>query len=389
MIPKLYDKDETEFTSNGMGGLPDAISCSVEEEINSIYELALEYPTNGVHAGELVEGNIIVAAHDSGGDWEPFRIYHRADTISGTFTVRARHISYDLTRIPVMPFSARWPIQAVQALADNAAIACPFEFNFNPDGSLNPVTTKLYWVQEPETIRSVLLGGKNKRLGSMADYWGCEFHFSKRTVDVIKRRGADKNISIRYGVNMTGLEVVFEDREGFNAVLPYYYEEGPVGTGLDVFVTCDPPVVMLPDTVDTLGGAMVLDLSDQFETAPTAQALENFTLQWLLENQPWVTERTINISFVELGKTKEYQDLQQVQDLVLGDSVMVYPGHTAERLVYGARFRLVRVVYDVLRERYTETTLGRNPETVASIVANINRGLQKTASTANWKARHA
>jgi phage-related protein len=41
MIPILYDKDETEFKTNGLGRLSDAISCIVTEERNGIYELEM------------------------------------------------------------------------------------------------------------------------------------------------------------------------------------------------------------------------------------------------------------------------------------------------------------------------------------------------------------
>ena len=61
MIPILYEKDETSFTSNGLGRLRDCISCVVTEERNGIYELTLTYPVsarpNGlaaVRAGSLL-----------------------------------------------------------------------------------------------------------------------------------------------------------------------------------------------------------------------------------------------------------------------------------------------------------------------------------------------
>ena len=59
MIPILYDADEQNFTSNGLGRLADAISCIVEEERNGIYELTMEYPVGGRHFGQLLMSNII------------------------------------------------------------------------------------------------------------------------------------------------------------------------------------------------------------------------------------------------------------------------------------------------------------------------------------------
>ena len=41
MIPILYAASETDFTTNGIGLLTDAVSCTVTEERNGAYELTL------------------------------------------------------------------------------------------------------------------------------------------------------------------------------------------------------------------------------------------------------------------------------------------------------------------------------------------------------------
>ena len=41
MIPILYESTETTFTSNGIGRLSDAVSCTVTEERNGPYELTM------------------------------------------------------------------------------------------------------------------------------------------------------------------------------------------------------------------------------------------------------------------------------------------------------------------------------------------------------------
>ena len=60
---KLYESTETHFVTNGLGGLPDAISCYVEEERNGKYELEMEYPINGIRYKELSLRRIIFATH--------------------------------------------------------------------------------------------------------------------------------------------------------------------------------------------------------------------------------------------------------------------------------------------------------------------------------------
>ena len=46
---KLFDSNETEFETNGIGVLPDAETCEITEERNGEFELEMDYPINGRH----------------------------------------------------------------------------------------------------------------------------------------------------------------------------------------------------------------------------------------------------------------------------------------------------------------------------------------------------
>ena len=64
MIPILYPANETNFTSNGLGRLSDAIKCLVTEERNGQYELEMDYPMTGIHYGDLCEERLLMVTHD-------------------------------------------------------------------------------------------------------------------------------------------------------------------------------------------------------------------------------------------------------------------------------------------------------------------------------------
>ena len=106
MIPILYDKTETTFTSNGLGRLADCLRCIVTEERNGIYECEFDYPISGPKYDQIQEGQIIAVTHDDNGDIQPFDIYHRTAPIDGVVTFYARHISYRQIGITVEPFTA-------------------------------------------------------------------------------------------------------------------------------------------------------------------------------------------------------------------------------------------------------------------------------------------
>ena len=75
MIPCLYTETETAFTTNGIGKLCDTLSCYVTEKRNGSYELKMTYSASGLHAEDLVEGNIILAKPSERATYQPFRIY--------------------------------------------------------------------------------------------------------------------------------------------------------------------------------------------------------------------------------------------------------------------------------------------------------------------------
>ena len=56
MIPILYEKTETAFTSNGLGRLSDCIRCIVTEGRNDIYEAEFDYPVAGAHFDDIQIG---------------------------------------------------------------------------------------------------------------------------------------------------------------------------------------------------------------------------------------------------------------------------------------------------------------------------------------------
>ena len=48
MKPILFPEGQKDFSTNGLGRLPDAISCKVTEERNGQYELHMEYRLDNI-----------------------------------------------------------------------------------------------------------------------------------------------------------------------------------------------------------------------------------------------------------------------------------------------------------------------------------------------------
>ena len=94
MIPILYDTNETNFNSNGLGRLRDAIECKVSEERNSIYEADFQYPVTGANFDRIRVGRIIGVTHNESEDIQPFDIVSYTKPINGIVTFHCTHISY-------------------------------------------------------------------------------------------------------------------------------------------------------------------------------------------------------------------------------------------------------------------------------------------------------
>ena len=75
MKPILFPEGQKDFSTNGLGRLPDAISCKVTEERNGQYELHMEYPIDGQLMEEIKYSRIIYATPADGKRPQPFRIY--------------------------------------------------------------------------------------------------------------------------------------------------------------------------------------------------------------------------------------------------------------------------------------------------------------------------
>lgn len=85
MIPILQTQ------STVLGFLPDALSCTVTEERNGIFELELTYPVSAPMFSSLAVDTFIKVKPNDTADPQLFRIYEITKPINGIVTVNAEH----------------------------------------------------------------------------------------------------------------------------------------------------------------------------------------------------------------------------------------------------------------------------------------------------------
>ena len=362
MIPILFTTDATDFTTNGIGRLTDCISCIVTEERNGIYELEMEYPITGEFYQMLInEGGIIGVIHDDQHDIQPFDVYSYSAPISGIVTFYAHHISYRLNNVLLGPFTATSVAQAMTLIPINSITANPFTF------WTDKATAASFELKHPETVRTVL-GGTS---GSILDVFGTgEYEFDGFAVKLYAHRGTNSGVTIRYGKNMTDITHEKDTSETFNAIAPYWIgEDGTVVYLQSGYVKQSnaPWTVQGGSSMkDSSSGEVIyfsayptkvvaMDFSMDFDTQPTEQELQQKAADYLANNQPWLADVNTVVDFVQLWQTEEYADVAALQRVHLCDYVSIY---YPELGVIIENQEVIRVVYNVLLERFDEMELG-------------------------------
>ena len=367
MKPILYPAGETQFRSNGLGRLAEATKCLVTEERNGQYELEMQYPITGRHYKEIVEERIIAAKHDDTDDVQPFRIYKITRPMNGIVTVSARHISYQLSKVAVMPFAADTCAEALAGMIANSVGDCPFTI----------WTDKLleahFHVDVPSSFRS-LLGGVS---GSILDIYGPgEYEWDKFVVKFHAHRGSDQNVYIRYGKNMTDVKKTTDTSNIWTGILPYW--AGTDEAEQAVLVTL-PEKVIYSDFVDDYVYRMVVpvDLSFAFQEQPTEEQLRTRARAYVRANAADGIPASIDVSFVALWQTEEYKNWAPLQKLKLCDTVTVYH----KGLGIENKAKIVSVTYDVILERYEKMTIGEVKTNLGDSIRQISEEIKREVPT--------
>lgn len=349
--PILFASDKTVFTNFGLGVLKEASSCNVVEERNGEFELEMRYPVTGKHFGQIRNRCIILAKPSPGRDPQPFRIYRITKPFQGEITIYARHISYDLSGIPIAAFSATTAKKTINKLNSEALTTHPFTF------ATDISKTADFASYTPASIRS-LLGGKE---GSILDVYGGEWLYDGFTVSLLSARGQNRGVSIRYGKNLTTLEQEENISDVYTGVLPFWYSEN------DGLVTGD--VQAVPGTFDYVR-ILTMDFSSEHNEKPTKAELNIDAHDYILNyniGQPVVSIKT---SFADLSQASGNIPSQAVE---LCDTVTVI----FEKLDISKTAKVVKTDYDVLRDRYIDIEIGDVSETIVDTIADQNAKLQE------------
>ena len=358
MIPILYPETETNFVSNGIGRLSDAIFCEVEEELNGMFELTLTYPKDGQYADQLTERRFILAKPNQTSSPQPFRIYKITKQLK-RLVVNAQHLSYDLNGFPVNPFNATGVVPALTGLVTNSMLTCPFTTWTDITN-----TTSSYAQALPASFRERLGGVR----GSVLDAFGGEFEWDMFTVKLHAHRGSDNGVTIRYGKNLTEFENERSNEAFYTGALAYWEEDDVVIQGTIQYI----------QDHTNYPNERIMILESDFDDPPTQEQLDNYAADYIARNnigRPF--KDNLKINFVPLWQTEEYKNIAPLERVSLGDTVHVIYDE------FNVSMKVISYYFDVLTERYTEIELGTKKASLASTISDpIRSELDNVVSNA-------
>lgn len=340
--------------TNGLGRLSDCISCKCTEERNGKYTLVFEYPVTGAHYMNLsVNGIIKAKASDHAGN-QLFRINHISREMDGTVEVTCNHISYDLAKTSVAPFTATGITDALSKLKANMTGGSAFSFSTDISNVTSKFANKI-----PQSARAIL-GGQD---GSLLDIYGGEYDFDNLTVKLLSSRGNNRGMIIKYGKNLVDLKQEESLSDFYTAVMPY------VKLSDDTVITGDlQTIVSVPDdNVKILN----LDVSAKFDNIdnnkPTASDIDAKAQKYIKANSLTTPKVSLKVSAIDLSKTVEYR-LKQAEQIDLCDTVTVL----FEKLNIAATAKVNSITYNVLTEMNDSYEIGNAKSTLASTIAGMS-----------------
>ena len=374
MIPKLYESNETEFKTNGLGSLSDAISCKVTEERNGVFELEMEYPVGGLHY-DLIEANrIIYAKPNETSEPQPFDIKEVTLSMDGMkATIYAQHVRYRLNGVPVKPFSATGITNALQGLVDNALINMGFTVWTDIDN-----TSSKFELKEPNTFGQLLGGTDGSILDVFSGSSGCEYEFDKKKVKLWAHRGSDNGVTIRYGKNLKGCKMETNIESVYTGVLAYWTKED------DGTTTSIQGEIQYIDNHEKYPREQIylLDCSSDYTEQPSISELNTKAKAYGTNNNIGEPSVSADVEFYQLWQTEEYKKVAPLERVSLCDTVHVI----FRELGCDVSAIVNKTVYDTLAERYDSISIGSAKSKLGDTVKQVAHDIidENNFSTDSW-----
>lgn len=337
----LYEHDETEFETLGIGTIYDCIDDVVTEEINGIFELEFDYPITGELFKDIRFRRIVYCKPNPYAEPEPFRIYSISMPINGIISVNAHHISYDTSGYPIKENKFANLQQVVDTLNTNKVIIdYPFKFTTNITSENDMV------LEAPTSIRN-FMGNQ------IIEAYKPEYQYNKFNIAFLKQRGSDTSEIIQYGDNLIDYTQEETISNMYTSVYPYWTNHG--NNDEKVLKTLPEKIVATPGTW-SFTKVLILDISSNFKEEPTDVQMRDFTNKYITDNELGIPTVSLSVSFIHLSNNP----------ILLGDTVTVDFILAKVKTIA----KCIKTTYSPRLDRYIDIELGKPKGNLANTIVS-------------------
>lgn len=366
MFPILYEKNESDFTTLGLGILTDCTQCDTNEVVNAKNEATFSYPLSGRLYEKITPDRIVKVKANEYQQPQLFRIYRSSKPINGIVKFYCQHISYDLNMLIVRPFGDLLNVNATTAL-NRVLENTVYEHNFTAESDI--AGTKNIVSSIPQSVRKWL--GTDD--GAILNLYGGEYEFDNFIIRLKQNRGSNKGVRIAYGKNLKSITADTDIQGTYTSIYPYAIDSS------GNYIELSEKIIELSNA-SQYGEkrTLTLDVSDMFEKGEiiTSSKIQAKALQYVNENGIDQISQNIKVDFVHLWQSKEYESVAALERVNLGDFVTI----EYRELGVNATAEVISYQYDCLNERYTQLELGDAKPNMAATLNKIEQEVVKETS---------
>ncbi|MFR5096391.1 MAG: phage tail spike protein [Clostridium perfringens] len=361
----IYDSKEIKFVSNGLAILEDCYRCEVEEVMNGLYNLELEYPTDDNKSKYLVKDNIIKVSTPNGE--QPFRIYRVLENLDTTI-VYAKHIFFDLVANFLM--DCRHKFATCQQALEDILSSTLYKHNFTCSSNIIERSNAYYIRKNP--VEAILT-----EENSIVSMYNAEILRDKFKIIANDSIGKDNHVIIEYKKNLLGLETDDDNSEVVTRVIPTGLSSKDVSIMIDEIYVDSP---LINDYINPI--VKEYHFSDLKEDTEKGITIDEIKRQLKIKAEELFSKDHIDlpktnyrINFLDLSSTEEYKDFKALEKVKLGDIVTV----RHKEMNIDIKRKVVKYRWDCINKEYIEIELGDLKQTLSKDISNINSKVDSMA----------
>ena len=376
MYPRIYKRNETDFSHNGYGFLKDLIKCEVIEEDNGMFELEGECAISSFLFEYIQEENIIKAwASEELGE-QLFRIYRVQKDLNGYITFNAQHITYDLLDNFIES------IEAVNVTCENALNEifnqCAYKTPFK---GYSDITHKGSIILQRVNPMEAIKGTR----GSICDTFsnGPKVIKDNFNIRVNTKRGSNNNVLIAYKKNLTGFESEIDTSDLVTVIFPYatiQVEEEIIDTpeGENTASTKD-EVIQLPEKYvyseyhENYNNLKIMPIDFSGDDVVDIESLREKANNYFKNSNCDTPKVNYKVEFVPLSKTINYADYKVLEAVSMCDKVIVRD----YRFNLDVEAQVIKTIHCSLTQKLLSCELGNFKHSLSNIVDDINKNQEE------------